>query len=66
MMCFMDSSFCSSSDSCANKACGRNLTPELVARGKRWWGGDDFPVAMADYQPTCSDYKPVHEAAREA
>ncbi len=63
MICFMDSTFCASSDECANKSCGRNLTPALVERGKKWWGGSDFPVAMADYKPTCNDFQPVAEVA---
>jgi len=47
MMCFMDRCFCSS-PACTNK-CGRKLTPELIQRGIEWWGGEDFPVAIATF-----------------
>ncbi len=50
MICFLDTTFCSSPN-CRGE-CGRQLTPELVERGKKWWGGDDFPVAMAQF---CDD-----------
>lgn len=40
MMCFKDKTFCASSDICANKDCGRNLTPELIREGKDWWSGN--------------------------
>lgn len=50
MICFLDTTFCASKN-CTGK-CGRQLTPELIERGKKWWGSDDFPVALADY---CDD-----------
>lgn len=59
MICFLDRSFCSSSDQCGNKTCPRNLTPALVQRGEQWWGGSDFPVAVADYKDGCPDFKEI-------
>lgn len=47
MICFMDRTFCSSL-ACRNE-CGRQLTPDLIARGKKWWGSDDFPVCVGEY-----------------
>ena len=47
MICFLDRSFCSAPN-CQDK-CGRKLTPELIERGIKWWGGQDFPVCYGEY-----------------
>ncbi len=47
MIHFLDRAFCSSPN-CTGK-CGRQLTPELIEQGKKWWGSDDFPVALGEY-----------------
>lgn len=46
-MVFLDRTFCAS-EKCRNE-CGRQLTPELIERGKKWWGSDDFPVARSHF-----------------
>lgn len=56
MISFLDMAFCSASKECGNKACVRNLTSELIERGKKWWGSDDFPVAYSDFKTGCPDY----------
>lgn len=44
MICFRDETFCVS-PGCVN-ACGRKLTPGVVAAAAAWWGSDDAPVAV--------------------
>lgn len=45
MISFMDTTFCASPD-CKGE-CGRQWTPDLAAKAKRWWGSDDAPVAFS-------------------
>lgn len=45
MICYRDMTFCVSPD-CTNE-CGRKLTPEIQEAAKKWWGGDDAPIAMS-------------------
>ena len=47
MICFRDTTFCSSPD-CVN-ACGRQLTREDRDEARRWWGSDDPPIAFARF-----------------
>ena len=47
MICYRDTTFCVS-PGCENK-CGRKLTPEIEAAARRWWKGDDPPIAMSCY-----------------
>lgn len=58
MICFLDRTFCSSD--CTNSECSRNLTPELRAGARRWWGRDcadeDIPIAFTDYKTGCNRY----------
>ena len=55
MICFKDKTFCSAP--CKNHHCHRNWTDELHHAAVKWWGGDDAPVAFADYSKTCEEYK---------
>lgn len=45
MLCYRDQTFCISPD-CKNE-CGRRLTDEIREAAKRWWGGDNPPIASA-------------------
>lgn len=54
MISYKDQTWCASD--CANTACFRNFTPDERARAIRWWGGEDFPMAQADFRATCDDY----------
>lgn len=47
MICYRDETFCVS-PKCKNK-CGRKLTPEIIEAARRWWGGDDAPIAVAKF-----------------
>lgn len=47
MICFNDTTYCSSPN-CENK-CGRKLTAEVLAAAAKWCGGDDPPIATANF-----------------
>ena len=47
MICYRDTTFCSS-PGCRNQ-CGRQFTDQDRVAAQNWWGGDDFPVAMAAF-----------------
>lgn len=47
MICYRDRTFCVSKN-CTNE-CGRQLTPEIVEDAKKWWGGDDAPIAQGTF-----------------
>jgi len=51
-----DITFCSAK--CSNKACYRNITQDVRREGERWWGSQDFPIAVADFSKDCGDYQP--------
>lgn len=51
MLCFMDRAFCNSD--CVNRACPRNLTPELQERALE----RRLPIAWADYRTSCMEYR---------
>lgn len=55
-MCFRDRSYCSAN--CKNLNCDRNFTDELHEAARKWWGGDNAPVAFMDFSPTCQEYDP--------
>jgi hypothetical protein len=59
MICFRDMTFCTAA--CADTQCHRRLTPDVKAAARRWWGGDDAPIAMADYSDGCQDYDPIKD-----
>lgn len=50
MMCYLDTTFCSSPN-CKNK-CGRKPPDDLEQRVLKWWGGEGGPVAYTRY---CDD-----------
>lgn len=54
MICFKDMTFCSAE--CANHQCPRNFTPDQKVQARNWWGGDDVPVAFADFKTGCEDF----------
>lgn len=54
MMCFRDMTFCSSD--CTNEGCLRHFGEADKEAAKRWWGGDDAPVAYCDFSPMCVLY----------
>ena len=59
MLCFKDTTFCSSSEQCGNTDCGRKFTDKDREDAKAWWGSYDFPVAWSDFRNDCGKFKPV-------
>lgn len=59
MMCFNDMTYCGSD--CTNQQCSRHFGPDDEAEAKRWWGGDNAPVAFSDFSNGCEHYKQPKE-----
>jgi len=59
MICFRDMTFCSAE--CATTDCARNWTPEQQEAARKWWRGNDAPVAFADFSGDCPDYLEANE-----
>ena len=55
MISYRDMTFCLSN--CTNKKCERHFGSEDRLKAESWWGGEDAPVAFADFSPTCEDYE---------
>lgn len=51
---YKDMTFCSSD--CANKPCHRYFGEYHRQQSRKWWGGDDPPVAWSDFSGDCPDY----------
>ena len=61
-LCYKDKTFCASD--CVNTGCWRNFTDEERENSIKWWGGEDAPIAMADFSKGCDGYrKPRDELA---
>lgn len=54
MISYRDMTFCHSP--CANDNCRRKLTDSVIEGARKWWGGDDAPIAMADFADFCPEY----------
>jgi hypothetical protein len=50
MMTYKDMTFCSQSTEgkCINRTCFKFFTEEDARNATRWWGSDDYPLAMSD------------------
>lgn len=55
MICYRDMTFCESD--CINRLCSRNFNENDAAAARIWWGGDDAPVAFADFSKDCAEYR---------
>jgi hypothetical protein len=56
VICFRDKTFCGSD--CVNATCHRHFGPADKAAAVAWWGGgEDAPIAYADFSSTCADYQ---------
>lgn len=44
MTSYLDKTFCVSPDC----TCRDKLTPEILARAKKWWGSENPPIAAAE------------------
>lgn len=47
MMCYRDTTFCSSE--VAEHTCGREFTEQDAIDAEKWWGGKDYPVAYGEF-----------------
>lgn len=55
MFCFKDMTFCDSD--CTNTKCHRFFGDQKRAEAIVWWGGTDFPIAVANFSKDCDGYK---------
>ena len=61
MICYNDMTFCMNAEFCANKeTCHRWFSHEHMERATKWWGGDDYPLAMSPFKETCDKWEPVN------
>jgi len=51
MICYLDRTFCTSSDICNNKSCGRLFTKEHQQKATEWMG-DSAPICYGDFKDT--------------
>jgi hypothetical protein len=63
MMCFRDMTFCSAK--CSNRECFRNYNSEVREAGIRWWGSEDFPIALSNLSEGCGKYIPIRDIKAE-
>lgn len=58
MMCYKDMTFCEFYIKC-NKggSCYKALTPKIIKDAVKWWGGEDFPIAVFVDKPDCYEEK---------
>ena len=55
-MTFRDMTFCHSD--CGNTACWRHFGDDDREAARKWWGGDDYLVAWANFSTNCTEYQP--------
>lgn len=53
-LCYKDQTFCASD--CKNDTCFRHFTDETHEAARKWWGGDNAPIAFSDFSKTCPEY----------
>jgi hypothetical protein len=54
MIGYKDMTFCTAE--CANLTCHRNLTEAEREKAIKWWGSEDFPIALSDFSNDCDKY----------
>lgn len=47
MICYKDKTFCGSN--VEKHTCGREFTKEYHEDAVRWWGSEDYPLALGDF-----------------
>lgn len=62
-MCYRDRAFCAQSEDCANDNCTRKFGEKDKVLAEKWWGGEDYPVAMSPFKYTtsCEGYIPTEK-----
>lgn len=54
MIHYMDMTFCPFWKECAKgEQCERAITDEVRKAAKKWWHGDDYPMALYSQAPAC-------------
>ena len=56
MICFKDTTFCSSSYRCANTECERRFAEKDLEDARTWWGNFDAPIAWSDFRMDCGKF----------
>lgn len=59
IICFRDKTFCSAK--CGLASCSRQINQEVREAGAKWWGSEDFPIAVSDFSGICPDFIPMEE-----
>lgn len=60
MICYLNKTFCvAGAKTCGNTKCSRYFRKEDEGYAKKWWGGEDPPVAWGDYSSDCPDIQPM-------
>lgn len=57
MMCFRDTSFCSSDCTQPRSTCDRRFDDSVQKEADAWWGKPGAPIAFMDFSKTCPLYK---------
>lgn len=53
-MCYKDKTWCTYGQNCIDsKKCERNFTEEEKLKAIKWWGNEDFPLAIFAEKPKC-------------
>ena len=60
-MCYRDKTWCVHSNLCSNATCNRNLNEKEIKLATAWWGGDDFPYAIADFKTDKCGYAEINQ-----
>lgn len=50
MLCYKDMTFCVNTQ--CKRQCSRRLTQEVQAAAEKWWGSDQAPIAVSDFNCT--------------
>lgn len=58
MMCYRDTTFCSSE--VTEHTCGREFTEQDAINAEKWWGGKDYPVAYSEFCKEADNTQPDH------
>lgn len=54
MIGYKDKTWCSSD--CANAECHLNFNEQEQKMAVEWWGDENFPLVVADFETHCDDY----------
>ena len=61
MLCYKDRTFCVTRGCPKFSTCDRALTPAVQAGAAAWWGSDEAPICVCDFQCEDDDENKVHD-----